>query len=130
MFAMPLTEPTKYGDKTSAWLEVFNASRRQALQRLLSAEVVEEHASDPRGARRAHSPELQEILNYLRMSPISSKLFAYARVPHESFGIGAIAERGSRADILDDGPFSTEREAVHAVFLKRLAANGLKVRDV
>jgi hypothetical protein len=122
---MPITDPTSFRDKTIDWLEFFHATRRDALRRLMTPELIEEHRADPRGATTPHSADLQQILNYLRMSPVASKLFAYAQRPHEAYLIGAITARGQHTETLPGGPYGSEREAVHEVFLRRLIQNEL-----
>ena len=121
---MPLTDPTVYRDKSEDWLEEFRARRIAALRPLVTPELIAEHRARP---KEPHSRELQLVLNFIRgpAAPVEGKVFVHVRRPYEEYGLAVMTARGTPPVLLDDGPFTTEREAHHAAFLRRLRAHGL-----
>jgi hypothetical protein len=65
------------------------------------------------------------VLNHMHGLPIDGKTFVFAAVPYKEYRIGILHSRGVAPTILRDRAFSTENEAVHAVFLQRLNSLGL-----
>ncbi len=126
---MSLSDPASCRDKTLDWMDHFNASRRNALARLVTPELIAEHRNDPSGANARHSPALQEVLIYLRTQPVGDKPFAYVEVPHRKYRMGRMRGRGNAPEILDGEVFTSERDAIHAVFLHRLRWLGLLPED-
>ena len=122
---MPLRNPNDYRDKTTDWLALFAAKRREALAPLVTPALLREHEQDPRGGDTPHSFALQDILNYVHNMPTDGKSFAYAEVPYQRYRVGIMRARGSAPTLSDAREFASEREAVHAVFLERLEALGL-----
>lgn len=103
-------------DQVNTW---FHARKRSELKKLVTAEVIREHKVSP---LRQHSDSLQRLLNYLGQFPIDGKLIV-------EYG-GAEGEwYTSRARVSDcrveltrnEKRYPTEAEAIHAVFLQRLA---------
>ncbi|MFC5996230.1 hypothetical protein ACFQE5_18655 [Pseudonocardia hispaniensis] len=85
---------------------------------LLTDDLIAEHAANPAGP---HSDALQRVLRYLRRAPIPGKYVIVAVEPWKEYRIGVLTGvRGEAPEVLDDGPFSTEEEALHAVFRKRV----------
>ncbi|MFD1708849.1 hypothetical protein ACFSCZ_19440 [Siminovitchia sediminis] len=123
---MPINDPKTFRDKTEDWAPFFAKRRQAELSKLLTEEVIEEHRLNPRGSADApHSNELHEILNYMRMSPIEGRSFVYVMEPYKKYAIGEMTSRGELAKISDHPIYSTEEEAVHAVFLLRLKQLGI-----
>jgi hypothetical protein len=102
-------------------LEVYELFDRRARERtldLITDEVVAEHAADPAGP---HSDGLQRVLRYFRRAPVPGKYVVVAVRPWQEYRIGALSGvHGEAPDVLDDGPYATEEEAMHAVFLRRV----------
>lgn len=122
---MPLRNPNDYRDKTADWLALFADKRRQALAPLVTPALLREHEEDPRGGESPHSFALQDVLNYMHNLPTDGKSVAYAEQPYQRYRLGIMSARGSAPHFPDAREFSSEREAVHAVFLQRLRALGL-----
>lgn len=122
---MPLSDPTRYRDKTLDWSSWFGATRRAALARLITPELIAEHARDPAGQTRRHSTALQEVLNHLRAAPTVGKPFAYIELPYRRYRIGRMGGRGVDPKIEARPIYAEERAAIHAVFLARLEWLGL-----
>jgi branched-chain amino acid transport system permease protein len=103
-------------------LEVYELFDRRARERtvaLISDEVVAEHAANPAGP---HSDALQRVLRYLRRAPVPGKYVVVAVRPWREYRIGVLAGvRGEAPTVLEHGPYGTEAEAMHAVFLRRVA---------
>lgn len=123
---MPITDPAAYRDKTADWMDFFARVRRDALRPLVTSALLAEHAEDPRGGDSPHGHALQDVLNYVHNQPTVGKSFAYAEVPYRRYRLGIMQGRGMAPVFPDDRVFDSERAAVHAVFLQRLAAFGLR----
>jgi branched-chain amino acid transport system permease protein len=90
--------------------------------------LVEEHRKNPigvpgKGGHYAvgHSEELARVLDKLRRAPMAGKYVIVCTKPHEEWRIGRLSGvRGDAPEILRDGPYASQDEAEHAVFLKRV----------
>ena len=122
---MPLKDPGDYRDRTADWLQFFAQTRQRQLAPLVTPALIAEHAEDPRGGDTQHSHALQDVLNYLHYMPVDGKSFAYAVVPYQEYKLGIMRARGNAPLLGDQRTFSSEREAVHAVFMQRLVQMGL-----
>jgi hypothetical protein len=122
---MPIRDPGKYRDKTADWSEFFYRVRQQELTPLVTDALIAEHRDDPRGISKRHSYALQDVLNHMHGVPIDGKTFVFAVVPYQEYRIGILHSRGVEPTILQERAFSTEDEAVHAVFLQRLESLGI-----
>ena len=99
--------------------ELFEQRARKRTVALISDQVVAEHASNPAGP---HSDDLQRVLRYFRRAPLRGKYVVVAVHPWQEYRIGMLTGvRGEAPAVLDDGPYGTEEEAMHAVFLRRVA---------
>lgn len=97
---------------------LFDSKARERTVVLLTDDVVAEHAANPAGP---HSDPLQRVLRYLRRAPIPGKYVIIAVRPWAEYRIGVLTGVRSEApEVLDDGPFGTEEEAMHGVFLRRV----------
>lgn len=103
-------------------LEVYGLFERRAGERtlsLLSDEVIAEHEANPAGP---HSDALQRVLRYMRRAPLPGKLVIVAVRPWEQYRLAALTGvHGEAPEVLDNGPYATEGEAMHAAFLRRVA---------
>jgi hypothetical protein len=118
---MGLSRPSDFPDKGMVWWEHYDRRRRAEIAGLIDADVIAEHEANPLGYRSFHSPRLQRILNYFRSQPILGKYFVYASEPWREYRIAMVVERGEPATILDEPVFATEEEAMHGVFMRRIA---------
>jgi hypothetical protein len=102
-------------------LEVYELFDRQSRERtvaLLTDEVIAEHGTNPSGP---HGDALQRVLRYLRREPIPGKYVIVAVTPWAEYRIGALTGvLGEPPTVLEDGPYATEADAMHGVFLKRV----------
>ena len=105
-------------DRSLLALELWNKRMRVAIRPLLTNEVISEHGRDPLGH---HSDALKRVLNYFRRSTaltpyavICTRPFAQWRVARLS-GLPATAPT-----FVDQRTFTSEAEAVHALFLLRV----------
>ncbi len=122
---MPVSNPNDYRDKTADFMDFFARTRQRALAPLVDAALIAEHREDPRGGDTPHSHALQDVLNHLHYMPTDGKSFAYAEQPYRQYRLGVLRARGTPPVIFDDRSYASEREAVHAVFMARLAKLGL-----
>jgi hypothetical protein len=118
---MPISTPTACRDHAADWIEYFYRRRGAEISEMITDEVVAEHERNPLQAHGHHSATLHLVLNHFRNAPIIGKEFVYAVRPYAEYRIGIVTERGRPADMLDDRTFASEEEAVHAVFLARVA---------
>lgn len=103
--------------------ELFLQRARKRFGELLTPELIEEHRRDPLGDK---SPALLHLLDFLRQAPISEKLAIYAIQPGEEYQIIRLSgTAGVPNDTRDPQRFTTENEALHEVFLRRLGELGL-----
>lgn len=122
---MPLSDPRRYRDKTADWMRWFSAERRQRLVALVTPELIDEHAADPRGGTTPHSAALQEVMLALRAAPTVDKPFAYIETPYRRYRLGRMQGRGKPPEIMPGKVYDSECAAIHAVFLARLDWLGL-----
>jgi len=105
-------------DKTLEVYARWDARMKASLRPLVSEELIAEHARSPWGQ---HSDALERVLNYFRRGSERGKYAVLCTRPHAEWRVIAMSgERGKPPRFLDDRRFSSEREAVHAVFLERL----------
>ncbi|MFT4583743.1 MAG: hypothetical protein ACI915_001842 [Gammaproteobacteria bacterium] len=122
---MPITNPRHYSDKTVAWTAEFLRRRALELAPLITSALLEEHAKDPRGTYTPHSYELKQVLDFIHNQPTDGKSFAYAVLPYAQYRLGIMRGRDVAPSIDDTTNYTSEHEAVHAVFLERLKTLGL-----
>lgn len=121
---MPVTDPTRYRDKAEDWMDEFRRLRTEDIRPLVTKELVEAHARNPRGP---HSHELNVVLNFVRgpAHPMEHKSFVYLKRPYDSYGLALMEGRGEPATVVEGAEFKSETDAVHGAFLERLHAHGL-----
>ena len=107
-----------FGDRDLLVYQRFDEQVRSALRPLITEELIAEHAAKPLGQ---HSDALERVLNYLRRAPQTGKYVLICTKPHVEWRVGVLAGvRGQPVRVLDDAVFSSEAEAYHAVFLRRI----------
>lgn len=105
-------------DKTLQVYARWDARMKEKLRPLVTEELIAEHSRNPWGQ---HSDPLERVLNYFRRSPARGKYAVLCTRPHAEWRIIVMpGERGKAPTFLDDRRFSSEREAVHAVFNERV----------
>jgi branched-chain amino acid transport system permease protein len=106
-------------DRSEVVISRWNARMRRALRPLITSELIAEHERDPLGQ---HGDALKRVLNYFRRSaPIEGKYVVVCTVPFRQWRIARLSGvRGRGPAFVDDRTFGSEREAMHAVFLKRV----------
>lgn len=99
--------------------ELFDRRARERTAALVTDAVIAEHEADPAGP---HSDQLQRVLRYMRRAPIPGKYVVVAVRPWHEYRVAVLTGvHGEAPTVLDDGPYATEEEAMHAVFLRRVA---------
>ena len=99
--------------------ELFDRRARERTSSLITDAVIAEHETNPAGP---HSDELQRVLRYMRRAPLPGKYVIVAVRPWQEYRLAALTGvHGQAPTVLDDGPYATEEEAMHAVFLRRVA---------
>ena len=121
---MPLSDPTRFRDKSEDWMDEFRRRRIADIRHLVTPELIDAHRRNPRGP---HSHELNLVLNFVRgpAYPMERKSFVYLKNPYNSYGLALMAGRGEPAEIVEGADYTSEAEAVHGAFLQRLQAHGL-----
>ena len=126
---MPITNPRHYPDKSVAWTADFQRRRALELAPLVTAALLEEHRTDPRGEQTPHSYALKQVLDFIHNQPTDGKSFAYAARPYAEYRVGVMRARGLAPSIDETTHYASEREAIHAVFIERLNTLGLLPSD-
>ena len=121
---MPITDPTGCRDRTEDWMAFFNAQRVKTLRSTVTDALIEEYNKDPKGYGARRSDDLHRLLIFIRNIPIEGKSFVYAEKPGEAYRIGLLSGRGRPPRFDDERRFTTELDAVRAVFMQRLTALG------
>jgi branched-chain amino acid transport system permease protein len=121
--AHSVSRPDFHRDRSSDFYAFFDTRRRREIHALVAdnPEIVDEHRTNPLGYDGPHSPVLQRVQNYLRTQPIVGKYCICTSEAWLEYRIGLIAELGAEPVVLDEPVFATEEEAMHGVFLRRLA---------
>jgi branched-chain amino acid transport system permease protein len=105
-------------DRSLLALELWDKRMRVAIRPLLTKEVISEHGRDPLGH---HSDTLKRVLNYFRRSTALTPYAVICTRPFEQWRIARLS--GLRAvgpTFIDERTFTSEAEAVHALFLLRV----------
>ncbi|MGH7988182.1 MAG: hypothetical protein ACREQX_18095 [Candidatus Binataceae bacterium] len=90
---------------------------RAALRPLITAELIAEHARDPLGD---HSDALKRVLNYIRRTELDGALVVICTEPFKEWRVARLATTREQAPAFDNRRFTSEAEAMHAVFLMRV----------
>ena len=118
-----ISQPRSHRDRFEDFYAVFDRARRSEVQASVAnhPEIVDEHRANPLGHHGPHSPALQRVQNYLRSQPALGKYCICTSEPWLEYRIALIVERGAPPVVLDEPVFAGEEEAMHGVFLRRLA---------
>jgi hypothetical protein len=122
---MPITDPLECRDRSVDWTAYFYHRRGAEIARMIDDELIAEHERNADQSQGHHSANLHFVLNYFRGAPIIGKEFVYVVTPLEDYRIGLVTARGTAAQILDETKYTSEQDAVHAVFMARVK----KLRD-
>jgi branched-chain amino acid transport system permease protein len=107
-------------DKALHYYERFDRHHRAELRGLITDEVIAEHEAHPFG-ERPQSDALRRLLNYFRRAPQAGKYVVVAWEPWREYRIGLLSGvRGVLPKVLDQPVFTSERKALHGVFLARI----------
>lgn len=105
-------------DRQPEIYERFERNARTRIRPFLTPEVIAEHKRNPEGP---HSDALQRVLRVMRRAPVAGKYVIVAVRPWQEYRIGVLTGvRGEAPTVLDDGPYGSEEDAMHTVFLKRV----------
>jgi branched-chain amino acid transport system permease protein len=111
-------EATEIKDKDIIFMRRFDKMQRDYLKTLVTEEVIEEHRRSPLGQ---HSEALERLLNYFRRQPLVDKYAIVAIELYKSYRIIAMSgHRGVAPRIVEDKIYTSEEEAYHAVFMRRV----------
>lgn len=117
---MSLTGQSRVEDRNLLIRSRFDARRRAELRDAVSPEVVEEFRNDVIG-RAPRTLVLRHLLNFMRMSPIEGRTFAYAAPSYQAYYLARLhADRGVPPSVDTSQAFETKEEAIVAAFLERL----------
>ncbi len=117
---MPVADPATCRDHSLDWTDYFYRRRGKEILELVTEEIITEHKENADEHLGRHSASLHVVLNYLRTKPILGKEFVYVEEPYRRYRLGLITARGTPADIALEPVFSSEIDAMHALFLMRL----------
>lgn len=105
-------------DRNALARQRFDARVRAAIRPLITAELIAEHQRDPLGN---HSDALKRVLNYLRRGATLTPYVVICTRPFREWRLArATGERGKAPAFVDAPPFDSERDVMHALFLKRI----------
>lgn len=101
--------------------DAFEARLRDTVRRLVSPELVAEHAEDP----REPSDALTRVLEYLRRAPLAGKYVVVAVRWFSDYRIGVLSGGPGTPVQIGERSFGTARDAYHEIFLMRLRELGV-----
>jgi branched-chain amino acid transport system permease protein len=105
-------------DRDSVVLARWERRMRLAICDLLTGQVIAEHQRDPRGD---HSDTLKRVLNYFRRSSTLTPYAVICTQPYRQWRVAQLSGVRGHGPVLDDDrTFTSEADAMHAVFLKRV----------
>ena len=113
-------ETALHEDRDRVYRERFDERLRAHLRTLITPALIEEYRASPLGQ---HSDDLERVLNYFRRAPFEGKYVLFELEANRAYKIVTTtgADGGLPEDV--DGTIYTDKnEALHAVFLKRVAA--------
>ena len=111
-------EAIEIADKQAIFVRRFDARLRAELKRLITEDLIKEHRATF-GKRR--SDALERVLTYFRSAAVTDKYAILAVKPFAEYRIVALSgRRGVPPRAVDDQVFTSEQDALHGVFLKRV----------
>jgi branched-chain amino acid transport system permease protein len=107
-------------DRAELVRERFERDLGQRLARLLTDEVIAEHAARPLGP---HSDELSHVLTHFRRAPIEGKHLVLAVERDGQWRVGRVGRTNPAAEplVLEPESYDSYEAALHAAFLQRVA---------
>lgn len=106
-------------DRDHIYQQRFDARLRAHLRRLITPAMIAEHRANPVGR---HSDSLERVLNYFRRAPLDGKYALLELEPNRKYRIVATTARdGGPPRDMGDPIYTDKNDALHAVFLKRVA---------
>jgi branched-chain amino acid transport system permease protein len=98
--------------------KAWDARMRARIRALITDDLIAEHRRKPLGQ---HSDALERVLNYLRRQPQAQKYIIVCVRPWEEWRIGVLSGvRGVAPTISSEERFTSELEAEHGVFVRRV----------
>jgi branched-chain amino acid transport system permease protein len=111
-------EAIEITDKQAIFIRRFDARLRAELKKLITEDLIKEHRATF-GQRR--SDALERVLTYFRSVAVTDKYAILAVKPFAEYRIVALSgRRGVPPRTVDDQVFTSEHDALHGVFLKRV----------
>ena len=111
-------EAIEIADKQAIFVRRFDARLRAELKKLITEDLIKEHRATF-GKRR--SDALERVLTYFRSAAVTDKYAILAVKPFAEYRIVALSgRRGVPPRVVDDQVFTSEHDALHGVFLKRV----------
>ena len=111
-------EAIEITDKQAIFIRRFDARLRAELRKLITEDLIKEHRATF-GQRR--SDTLERVLTYFRSVAVTDKYAILAVKPFAEYRIVALSgRRGVPPRTVDDQVFTSEHDALHGVFLKRV----------
>lgn len=111
-------EAIEITDKQAIFIRRFDARLRAELRKLITEDLIKEHRATF-GQRR--SDALERVLTYFRSVAVTDKYAILAVKPFAEYRIVALSgRRGVPPRTVDDQVFTSEHDALHGVFLKRV----------
>lgn len=96
----------------------WNARTGERMKALITDDLIDEHKHKPFGQ---HSDALERVLNYFRRAPQAGKYIGVCTKPWEEWRIGVLSGiRGVPPTILEEERFTSEEDAQHGIFLRRV----------
>lgn len=96
----------------------WDRKQREKIKALITDALIAEHAAKPLGQ---HSDALERVLQYFRRQPQAGKYIIVMTKPWSEYRVGVLSGvRGEVATILDDETYSSEDEALHGIFMRRV----------
>jgi len=111
-------EAIEIADKQAIFLRRFDARLRAELKQLITEDLIKEHR---RTFGKRRSDALERVLTYFRTAAVTDKYAILAVKPFAEYRIVALSgRRGVPPRAVDDQLFTSEQDALHGVFLKRV----------
>ena len=111
-------EATETQDKDLVYYHRYDKMQRDYLKKLVSDEVIAEHARSPLGQ---HSEALERLLLYFRRAPQSDKYCITVVEPFKAYRIVALSGfRGVPPRLVEDKIYPSQDAAYHGVFMRRI----------
>lgn len=107
-------------DREAEWSRYFIAHRRALIRPLVTDQIIEEYANNPRGLDGPQSVELQTVLNFLRILPLEGFPIIYVEKPYAAYRV-AVGVRSGVAPTIDWSYCArSSAEIEREVFIRRL----------